>query len=381
MLNKAAIIRFLLVAAFSILAATVLQEHLGSSTIYSPAHRTERMLLHEAILANSPPKGLTWREIGAGGTNIRILTVYLADGLHRLTNADVNTIYKNIDTASMIVFLTMAFYYFEQMSGTVYALAGVLYMVFSFVTTYSFYYFHPWDRLSLVVWLLLLIAIKKKQFPAVAGLLVIGMLIKFDVILVPALYLAYCFNRNSAVKSVGRTLMLFTVTIGVYWALDKHFHAASAADASQSTYQLLLHGLKKNLRVFSAMWLTYPPLTVFGLSLSFSAYYLIFLREYDRFATVSAIFGIMMFGPYLAVNFHETRALMPILLLLMPSVLLGLRKLTAGSLATTAVSRLPVVQQRSMDAHGTSAGLLAREVSGQHPSGTPWSVRVRDKHR
>lgn len=330
MLNKQVLAKFLIFFCFSCIAIIGLQDYVGDITIYSNALKYQRLVLHNAILNNQPPPGVTWKDMGAEKTNIRILAVYLANIVSGVMHLDVNVVYKHIDTISMILILIIFFYYLKNFADTVYAIIGIMYVIISLVNTYFFYYFHPWDRLSCLVWTLLLCALKNNRVYIFAGLLAIGMLIKYDVILLPGLYFAYTTNRSNINKSLLTTACLFAMTFGIYFTLLKLFPMPENIAANRSALNAAVGQLVQNFNIFKVSLLSYAPIVVFGIPLLFSAYYLLTNKIFNKYVVASAMFGMLMFIPYLTQIFHETRAEMPILLLIMPSVLLGLRKLIEG---------------------------------------------------
>ena len=62
---------------------------------------------------------------------------------------------------------------------------GLLYFVSILPLSYFFYYFHPWDRMSQLFWVLLFLCVKTGRTSAFAVALAASMLVKFDTVLVP----------------------------------------------------------------------------------------------------------------------------------------------------------------------------------------------------
>ena len=67
-------------------------------------------------------------------------------------------------------------------------------------TTYHFFYFHPWDRVSVLVWLGALWCIRERKPLTLALVLAFGMLVKFDLLFVPLLYAAATWSDGPAAE-------------------------------------------------------------------------------------------------------------------------------------------------------------------------------------
>ena len=62
------------------------QKWVGGATLYAEELWAHREMMHGAILHNQlPDSARTWTSLGANGLNVRLLTVWAAEGLHRLT--------------------------------------------------------------------------------------------------------------------------------------------------------------------------------------------------------------------------------------------------------------------------------------------------------
>ena len=69
----------------AMLSATITltdQMWVGRMSIYASDLEDRRALVHQAVLANQLPQGAaSWNSFGANGFNIRLLTVWAAEGL------------------------------------------------------------------------------------------------------------------------------------------------------------------------------------------------------------------------------------------------------------------------------------------------------------
>jgi hypothetical protein len=302
----------------------VLQNWVGEVTIYRPEIADGRQMLHEAILNNRLPEGHTsWKELGANDTNTRVGTVYFAESVHRVTGLGVLKIYKFLDTVSLFAALLLLFAYLRQTSPPVDAFVGLLYVAAILPLTYFLYYFHPWDRVSLVCWIALLVLLRRQRLVAFTVLLAISMVIKYDTILLPGLYFLANAARDNWPRIVLRTVLLFAFTFGIW--IGMRILLPGGFEERDLVAQLL-----HNLRAFRSTLYVYPPLLGLCLPIILG---LVGLRWSDRFSRASVAFGLLLLVPFFTrSNFIEIRAEMPVLVLLLPSALIALRVLCEGEL-------------------------------------------------
>ena len=317
------VVRAALVVILAGMLTVTLQQWTGSLSIYSDALAEKRLMLHDAILHNRrPPEG--WHEFGADRTNVRILTVYLAQGLHRATGASVLTTYRLIETIALFGVFLALFAYVRRWVLPSLALVGLLYFAFVTTLTYHFQFFHPWDRPSLLCWIIGAMFIRDNRFVPLMLLLPIAVTVKWDIIVLPCLYwLTHC-SRDSFRSVTLRTLALGAVAIATLVVLAKCFPGGADRLETGSLWDITRWQLSHNWQQFLALRVSYPPLFAFGLPLAFASYG---FRLASRFLRVSCLFGVALFIP-LGLNSHfvETRAQMMILALLLPTALVGLAR-------------------------------------------------------
>lgn len=121
-------IAFLILLCWAL--TTILQQWVGGITIYSESgwRPQARATLHEAILANSPPEGKTWVDMGANALNTRVFVVYLAEGLERFSPLTIHQSYRAIYSVSMFLAFLLLSVYLSRWFSPVYCLIGVLYV-------------------------------------------------------------------------------------------------------------------------------------------------------------------------------------------------------------------------------------------------------------
>lgn len=313
--------RKVLLVALAAVATLIMQRYVGEQTIYAPDYVARRDSLHHFILTNSPPAGRTWSNYGSNGTNIRILTVYLAEGIHRVLGISVRAAYFLIDSAALFASILALFVLLRLWVPPPLALAGVLYVCLVLPLTYALHYFHPWDRLSFLVWIGLVYLLRTHRLAVFGVLLVIGVLVKYDVVLVPGLYFLANVRKDNAIRVGVVALLLFGLSFGIYLGLRAQFGGGTEGPH-------LADQITRNLSDIRAFHIWYPPLLAFALPVSLAA---LGVREADRFARAAALFGVLLVIPlFLGSNFAEVRTEMPILLLLLPCALLGLARVLPG---------------------------------------------------
>jgi len=312
----------LLVILVAMLTVT-LQQWVGTLSIYSDAVAEKRLMLHDAILHNRRPlEG--WHEFGADRTNVRIFTVYLAQGLHRATGASVLSAYKLIETIALFSVFLGLFAYLRAWTPPSLALVGLLYFAVVTTLTYHFYFFHPWDHPSLLCWIIGAMFIRDGRFVPLMWLLPIAVTVKWDIIVLPCLYwLTHC-SRDSFKLVTLRTLALGAVAIATLLVLAKSFPGGADRLETASLWDITRWQVSHNWQQFLALHISYPPLLAFGLPLVFASYG---FRLAGRFLRVSCLFAVALFFPLMLNSFFvETRAQMMILALLLPTALVGLSR-------------------------------------------------------
>jgi hypothetical protein len=319
MVQHSRIHAFLLLIVLSGSLTVILQRWVGGVTLYQESLSDGRKTFHKAILENQiPPPYTSWQQVGAIRVNVRIATVYLAEYIHRLTKLDLMKVYELIDTLALFFFFLLLFVYLRHTSPTVYALSGLLYVAAILPLTYFHVFFAPWDRVSLVCWVALIMLLRSHSLISFTVLLAISVAVKFDTVVLPGLYFFSNVTLSNWRRIVLRSAAMFGVAFIVFMGL--RILRPGGFEERTIVTQLLI-----NLRDFRTTPLSYPPLLIFlvPLILAFRG-----LRWSDRFSGVSVYFGVLLFVPFLvATNFIEVRAEMSVLILILPSALAALRVL------------------------------------------------------
>jgi hypothetical protein len=309
-----------LLVLFALFATILLQRWIGGMTVYAPELDAKRSELHQAIVENQPPPGRTWESLGARNTNTRVAVVWLAEGLHQSFGVPVLKAYFLIDTASLWLSLVLLFVLLRQWFEPIYCVVGVLYFIAVLPLTYLFYFFHPWDRVSQALWILMFLFIKRGQLPGLALALAASMIVKYDSVPVPAVYWLANATRATfvsvTIRAVGLSLMAALILVVLLVAFPGGAAPLSARDT--------LARIASNVEAMSRMTLIYPPLLMHGLPALVA---LVGWSRADRVARAGALVGVGCFVPlwFLGSNFHEVRAEVPLTILLLPAALYGLR--------------------------------------------------------
>lgn len=319
---------WLIVIALSGAVTLTHQLWIGQLTIYAGQRTAARARLHQAILTNTlPPDVASWTELGANGSNLRLIPVWSAELLHRATGQSLERCYFVQDTIYLFAGCLLLFAFLAGCAGRGAGLVALLYFAAILPLTYVLHYFHPWDRPSLVVWLSALILAREGQTVALAAVLAVGMFVKYDILVFPALVFLAARRAEGLGKAIVRSAPLFAVTLGIYaalrWLIPGGFDPRPATD-------LVLH----NLDDLKSYTLSYPPLLALGVPAALAA---IGYASADTFAKAAAelaiIIGVVLF---LQVYFVEFRTEVMLLLLLMPAAACGFRRLVAGGVTPLA---------------------------------------------
>ena len=304
------------------------QKWVGGATLYDPELWTDRETMHDAILNNTlPDSANSWNSIGANGLNVRLLTVWAAEGIHRITGQRVQRAYVLIETVSLLACCLLLYAFLEPYAGWPFALGSLLYWGTVLPLTYFNHRFHPWDKPSIALWLLALICTWHQRWWALAAVLVVGVMTKYDILVFPALvFLA--FRKTEPLKDVVlRTALLLGLTVSTLVFL--RWLAPGGVEPRSLT---ILVG--SNLSALRETTVTYPPLLALALPALLAA---IGYRTADDFARgcvqLAAIITCILF---LQTNFVEFRGEVPILLLLLPAASFGLSRLAGPESETAA---------------------------------------------
>ena len=319
---------FIVLCLFTLLATVVLQRWIGALTVYAPDVEAKRLELHSAILANKPPAGRTWESLGARNTNTRVATVWLAEEMHRIVGVPVLKAYFVIDTASLWISLLLLFWLLRQWFEPIYCVVGVLYFIAILPLTYLFYFFHPWDRLSQCLWILIFLCIKREWLGGLAMTLAASMVVKYDTVPVPAIYWLANVTRATLVPVTLRALGLSVLAIGILMGLVALFPAGASAPPSVGDAWARI---AYNIESLAKMKLIYPPLLMHGLPTVLA---LVGWSRADRVARSGVVVGLACLVPlwFAGSNFHEVRAQAPLTVLLLPAALFGLQRILGRSL-------------------------------------------------
>ena len=311
---------WLLALMFSVSITLIGQKWVGDLTLYETSLQPVRELMHASILHNQLPDSVTtWRALGANGLNIRLLTVWSAEGLHELTGMPVHRSYRVIETFALLACCLLLYAFLEPLAGWQFALGSLLYWGSVVPLTYLYHNFHPWDKPSIALWLLALICTWRRWWWALAAVLLVGVATKYDIVVFPALvFLAW--RKTEPWKSmVLRTTLLFAITFSTYFLLRMiapgGFEPRPALDQIAANFQAI-----RDTTV------TYPPLLALGAPAVLAA---IGFSVADQFARACVQLMVLMSAIlFLQTNFVEFRAEVALLILLLPAAWYGLLRLT-----------------------------------------------------
>jgi hypothetical protein len=322
--NRSAAAFVLLVVLCGVLTLTM-QSSVGGMSIYSESYEVRRLQAHDSILNNQLPVGAeSWNSIGGNGTNIRIAAVYLAEAMHQVLGISVIHSYWFIDTVSLFLALFLLYFFLSNWLPRHYAALGVIYVGSVLPLTYLFVLFHPWDRLSLLSWVVLFMLVRSRRTLILGVVLALSVSIKYDVVLLPGLYWLAHVSRARFTRTTLETAALFVVSFGVYFGLRAMLPGGFGGGPGMAA--LMVENLQRfvQLAVYFPP-VAYPPILVFLLPV------LLIVSRFpkdDQFLRAGIVFaGALICYFFIASHFEEVRAHMPLLLLILPAALLSLQSL------------------------------------------------------
>ena len=320
-----------------LLTVTVgLQSWVGDQTIYATELEARREALHHAILVNQAPNGRSWAAAGASSVQKRIGVIYLAEAVRKLSGMSIGATYKLLDSAFLFLALVALFFYLRKWLPDQYCLVGVLYFCAALPLTYFFQLFHPWDRPQLLIWILLLHLIAERKFILLSIGLVVSVLVKFDTILLPALYFVVHFRNGAWRRASCETLFLFLLAFVTNAVLSYLFQ--DPQEVSRYSWSAMYAMITSNAQKALQMHVRYPPLLMHALPACLA---LVGLRHKPPYVAASAIFGLVLSGVFLLLtNYEEVRAHIVVLVLFTPSALLTVRNLLEHDQARPMVNNM-----------------------------------------
>jgi hypothetical protein len=315
-----------------------LQSYVGDASVYSTSFEQKREELHRAILVNQPPGGGSWAAVGGSTLNIRVGTVYLAEGIHRATGVPVNKVYRTIDTIFLFAALLGFFLFLKLWLSNAYSVIGLLYFCSMLPLSYFLHFFQPWDRVQLAIWILLLYLVRERR-PVLLGVcLAASVVVKFDSILIPGLYFVVHASRDRWRRALLESAALLALAVTIYGGLRWNFPAP--LEPPRFTVDVAWRQLQLNIHSLISMNIRYPPLLMHVLPVFLA---LLGIRTRERFLWASVLFAGVLSGMWLLFsNYHEVRAQLVVLVLVMPAALLSLREFLASGGAGVVPIRPPV---------------------------------------
>jgi hypothetical protein len=314
---------------FSACLTMGMQKWIGDVTIYSPDLELKRETMHKAILHNTIPEGYaSWNAVGAGGTNIRIAVVYLADLIHQHLAIGILKTYKILDSLFLFLSIPLLFLYLRLFTSDQFAITGTLFFCIILPITYFFQAFHPWDRLSLFFWIILLILIERRHFIGFAMILAISIFVKYDTLFLPILYFLRHY-KHQTMETFAKCLALFLVVcLELYELINSRTIQGTeiiVPGLNMPHFPGFLEMLAKNINVAFQQIYSYPPLLTFTLPFLLAGFG---WKNATNGIRWYLLFSLFLLGVFITkTNFIEVRAELPALILVLPMAILGYQRL------------------------------------------------------
>jgi len=291
----------------------------GGATLYAPAMQQRRDTLHRAVLSGELPAGVgSWSEIGANSAALRLAVPWLAERMASMTGLRLATTYQLIEWGSIAFAIAMLFLLLRRYFPTERALIGCLYLGSVLPLSYFAHYFHPWDKPALALWLAASVLLLADAVVPAGVVICLAVLVKFDAVVLPALYMFLYAGRMKASRLAARSAYLWLAAIVPFVMLL--WLRPGAAEPRHVIGQLVA-----NARAFRETWYVYPPMIGLLLPVILGA---LGLKRASRAERAMYVFGLAVLAILAATtNFMEVRAQLPALTLLLPSALHGLGRL------------------------------------------------------
>jgi hypothetical protein len=159
--------------------------------------------------------------------------------------------------------------------------------------------------------------VRDRRFWAFFLITVVAMFIKWDAIVLPALFLLANSSRQNAHKVLLQSVAAGAASLAIYVALRV------LIPGGFEPYDLFAQ-MQRNLGQIAAGPFSYAPFLAFGLPVLFA---IIGYQDSDRFMRACVWFaGLITIPMFILTNFEEARAEMMLLPLLAPAALLGIRR-------------------------------------------------------
>jgi hypothetical protein len=257
--------------------------------------------------------------------------------LHNATAIRVTVLYKLIDLVFLWFGILIFFAFLRRWFTVPESLLACLYLGTVLPLTFAFHNYHPWDRAGFLTWLLAFWAARDKRFWAFFAITIVAMLVKWDTIVLAALYLLANLNRQNSGKIIFQTCVVgatsLAIFIGLRILIPGGFDPTVGGVLSDS-----LDIIRRNVRLMTTSFFSFAPFLAFGLPLLLA---IIGYRDSDRFMRACLWFAGLLTIPVFAwTTFEEVRAEFMLLPLLAPAALQGMRRIGFAPSDKAAISRL-----------------------------------------
>lgn len=300
-----------------VIVSNVAVRFVGDPTLYSLNSNKVREEFHESVIHNQAPEG-GWAVRGANGINVRVAIPYLVEFVHRVTGIRVVRVYEGVDLVCLWLGIAI-FCLFLNKDFTVWESAlACLYFAALLPLTFAFHTYHPYDRASFVTWVLGIWCARAKRIREFTAVSVIAVLIKYDAIVLPALYFLGNSTRQNWRKHLVHSSAIGALLVAIVIALI----VLIPGGFEHRDYVALM---RRNLEMMIDDPIFYAPTLAFGLPIGLA---IVGYRVSGRFVRASVWFaGGIIFILFFTSNFEEVRAEQMLFPLLAPGALLGLRRI------------------------------------------------------
>jgi hypothetical protein len=320
--------------AFIAVLTTSLQHWVGQSTIYSEKYASIRPKVHDLLVRRTGETAdNNLRDLESFGNERRVVIPWIAEGLVRLVGnreTSLPAIYYYMDYLFLYLSFLAFWFYLRRWFDQVYCLLGLSFLAVVFITTYHLHFFHPWDRPTFLLWIILAMLVRDDRMLIYLPVLALTLCTKFTACLFPVFYLMV--NAKRGWLSLNRRVWsMVAVQAGVILACNflLNYLSITPAEKLVGTYLSLMEDIfRMDLYFFSLYMFAHPAFLMF-----ICPVFLIPWRwkELDHFMRSSALFGGGVLLVHLCFSyFVESRALAVALVFLIPPAMRSLEKMGDG---------------------------------------------------
>ncbi len=308
---------------------TTLQHWVGQSTLYSAENAAIRLKVHDLLVrrsAETPTTNLSTLE--SYGNERRVVIPWLAESITRIVGRRETTlpaVYYYLDYAFLYLSFLLFWFYLRRWFGGVDCLLGLSFLAVAMITTYHVHFFHPWDRATFLLWLILTMLVRDDRMAAYLPVLALALCTKFTAVLFPLFYLLLRLKDRSPLRDRRTWLMLGAQMVVIFLcnALLNYVSFVPASRLADSYLALTRNIMRMDAYFAVQLRFAHPAFLMFVCPAMLITWRWKHLNDFMR---RSSLFGAFVLVVHFAFSyFVESRAQAVALIFLIPPALSSLK--------------------------------------------------------